>query len=115
MADQEEPGEEVPRGAAVLPEIPEELGVGPLFLAVLHAVVFLEGSDDEVIDPDAAVEALEYMATYLQRLGKDEIDRLREDVATLVAYAREQKWPKEQVRFFKEFLSSFGVGEGDEA
>ncbi len=115
MADKEGPGEWVPKGAAVLPEIPAELGVRPLFLAVLHAIVFLEGSEDEVVDPDAAVETLEYLATYLQRLDKNEVDRLREDLAALVSYAKQQKWPKEQVRFFKEFLETFGVGEEGEA
>ena len=35
--------DEVPEGAAVFPTIPAELGVHPLLLAVLHAVVFLEG------------------------------------------------------------------------
>ena len=116
MAEKEEgPGESVPEGAAVLPEIPAELGVQPLLLAVLHAVVFLDGSDDDVVDPDAAVEAMEYMAMYLQRLDGPAVQRLREDLDALVAYAKQQQWPKENVRFFKEFLSNFGVGEGDEA
>ena len=35
----EEAENEVPAGAAVLPEIPAELGVHPLLLAVLHTVV----------------------------------------------------------------------------
>jgi hypothetical protein len=115
MTRQDEPGESVPEGAAVLPTIPEELGVQPLFLAVLHAVVFLEGSDEEVVDPDAASEALEYLATYLQRLDRKERDRLREDLATLAAYARGEKWPKQQQRFFKEFLETYGIGKEDEA
>jgi hypothetical protein len=115
MAEKEGPGESVPGGAAVLPEIPAELGVHPLLLAVLHAVVFLEGSEDDVVDPDAAVEAMEYMATYLQRLDGADLRRLREDLQALVGYAKQQKWPREQVRFFQEFLKTFGVGQGDEA
>ena len=113
MAD--EPGDAVPKGASVLPEIPEELGVHPLLLAVLHAVVFLDGSEDEIVDPDAAVEALEYLATYLQRLKGRDLQRVREDFRTLVGFAKQEKWPKEHVRFFKEFLASFGVGEEGEA
>lgn len=85
-----------------------------MFLAVLHAIVFLEGSEDDVVDPDAAMEVMEYMASYLQRLGKPEFHRLREDLAALEAYARAEKWPKEQQQFFKEFLDTFGVGEEDE-
>src|SRR5262249_1739625 len=46
MAD--EAGAAVPEGAAVFPPIPEELGVDPLLLAVLHATVFLAGSGETV-------------------------------------------------------------------
>ncbi|MBY0228073.1 MAG: MoaD family protein, partial [Gemmataceae bacterium] len=37
--EEEEPGEEVPDGAAVFPEIPDDLGVNPLLLASLHATI----------------------------------------------------------------------------
>jgi hypothetical protein len=107
--------DDVPEGAAVLPEIPGELNVHPLLLAVLHATVFLDGSEDEVVDPDAAAEAMEYMATYLQRLRGEELRRVKEDMQVLAAYARDQEWPKQHVRFFKEFLASYGVGAEGEA
>jgi hypothetical protein len=108
MADH--PEDDVPEGAAVMPEIPAELNVHPLLLAVLHATVFLDGSEDEVVDPDAAAEALEYMAGYLQRLTGPELRRVKEDLQVLLAYAKDQEWPKQQVRFFKEFLPTYGVG-----
>src|SRR5215467_8817912 len=66
--DMTEDENQVPEGAAVLPLIPEELGVHPLLLAVLHAVVFFDGSDADVVNDAAANEALNYFATYLQRL-----------------------------------------------
>ena len=100
---------QVPEGAAVLPLIPEELGVHPLLLAVLHAVVFLDGSDDEVVHPDAAAEALEYLAGYLQRLDGDELRRAREDMTALAAYARQEDWPRQMVRFLKDFLQTYGA------
>ena len=106
---------EVPEGAAVMPEIPAELNVHPLLLAVLHATVFLDGSEDEVVDPDAGAEAMEYMANYLQRLRGAELRRVQEDLQVLIAYARDQDWPKQQVRFFKEFLSSYGIGDEGKA
>ena len=106
---------EVPEGAAVMPEIPAELNVHPLLLAVLHATVFLDGSEDDVVDPDAGAEAMEYMANYLQRLRGTELRRVQEDLQVLIAYARDQDWPKQQVRFFKEFLSSYGIGEEGQA
>jgi hypothetical protein len=111
----DDPGDEVPEGAAVMPEIPPELNVHPLLLAFLHATVFLDGSEDEVVDPDAAAEAMEYMATYLQRLRGADLRRVREDVQVLIAYAKDQEWPKQQVRFFKEVLSMYGIGEEGKA
>ena len=45
-ADENEADPAVPDGAAVFPTIPAELGVNPLLLAVLHATIFLAGSDD---------------------------------------------------------------------
>ncbi len=113
MAD--DTGDEVPEGAALLPEIPAELNVHPLLLAVLHAAVFLDGSENDVVDAGAAAEAMEYVATYLQRLRGPELRRVKEDMQVLAAYAKDQDWPKPQVRFFKEFLSSYGIGAEGEA
>jgi hypothetical protein len=101
--------DEVPEGAAVLPLIPEELHVHPLLLAVLHAVVFLDGSDPDVVNPAAASEALEYIAGYLQRLSRGDLDRVRTDLTCLVEMAREEKWDKDGIEFFKHFLAEFGV------
>jgi len=112
MAD--EPERQVPEGAAVFPLIPPELGVDPLLLAVLHATVFLDGSEDDVVNADAAGEALEYLATYLQRLEGPQLRKVREDLETLAAYARSEQWPKQQARFLKEFLADHGVGEEGE-
>ncbi len=110
----EQTGGSVPPGAAVLPEIPAGLGVHPLLLAVLHAAVFLEGSEDTIVQPDAALEALEYMASYLQRLEGEQLERLKEDLATLAAFARQEDWPKAEQRFFKDFLANYGIG-GEES
>ena len=46
---EEDDDAEVPDGAAVFPLIPPELGVNPLLLAVVHALVFLAGSDEDVV------------------------------------------------------------------
>jgi hypothetical protein len=100
---------QVPEGAAVFPEIPPELNVHPLLLTVLHAVVFLSGSDDALVNPAAAEEALEYMAAYLQRLAGNERRRVQEDLAALTVFARQEKWPKQLVQFLKTFLADYGV------
>jgi hypothetical protein len=108
MAD--EPVQEVPEGAAVFPLIPEELGIHPLLLAVLHATVFLDGSSEEVIHPAAADEAMNYIVTYLQRLDGAELQRVREDVECLLEFARQNQWPSEEVEFLRGFLTDYGVG-----
>jgi hypothetical protein len=105
----------VPDGAAVFPMIPPELGISPLLLAALHAVVFLEGSEEDVVDPEAAEEAMEYIATYLQRLDQAQLQRVREDVECLAGYARQQQWPRQQIRFLKGFLADFGIDERNES
>jgi len=101
---------EVPEGAAVMPLVPDELGVHPLLLAALHAVVFLQGSDEKVVAPAAADEQLELIAACLQRLQGAELQRVREDISVLSNYAKEQRWPKSAEQFFSNFLADFGVG-----
>ena len=105
---------EVPPGAAVFPPIPPELGVNPLLLAIIHATVFLAGSDEALVDPRAADEAVQYMAEYLQRLSDCQLKQVREDMECLVKYARQQKWSKQIVRSLQSFLGDFGIGEKDE-
>src|SRR5437868_11879972 len=101
---------QVPEGAAVLPVIPPELGIHPLLLAVLHAVVFFDGSAEDVVNDAAADEALNYIAGYLQRLQGTELKRVREDMATLIGFAKQEHWPMEEVQFLQSFLADYGVG-----
>ena len=113
--DVHQPAGEVPEGAAVFPLIPEELGVNPLLLSVLHAAVFLDGSEEDVVCPDAANEAMQYLCTYLHRLQEADLKRMREDLECLADFAKQQAWPKQQVRFLKDFLSDYVQGGAAEA
>jgi hypothetical protein len=108
MAEAAQP-DESPEGAAVFPLIPPKLGINPLLLAALHAYVFLEGSSEEVLYPTAADEAMNYLAGYLQRLGGEQLRRVKEDMATLTAFAKSEDWPKQQVRFLQDFLKENGI------
>ncbi len=101
--------DEAPDGAAVFPLIPPELGVHPLLLAALHAYVFLEGSEEAVLNGAVAEEAMHYLVTYLQRLKGAELKRVREDLEALASFAKSEKWPKQQVRFLQEFLTENGI------
>jgi hypothetical protein len=105
---------EVPAGAAVFPLIPPELNVDPLLLAALHATVFLAGSDENIVHPAAADEAVQIMADYWQRLEGPALARVREDMACIVEHARAQKWPKQLVHALKSFLSEVGIEKGDQ-
>jgi hypothetical protein len=109
MAEVGDEGDDVPAGAAVFPLIPAELGVHPLLLAVLHAVVFLEGSGSDVLNPAAAQEQLELIAACLQRLDGNELRRVREDLVTLAGFGKSERWPKASLQFLKNFLDEFGV------
>jgi hypothetical protein len=100
---------EVPEGAAVFPFIPPELGVNPLLLAALHATVFLAGSEENIVHPAAADEAVQAIAGYFARLEGADLDRVREDMACMVAHARQEKWPKHVVHALKTFLGDIGV------
>jgi hypothetical protein len=103
--------DEAPDGAAVFPTIPAELGIHPLLLGFLHAYVFLEGSDEEIVNGDAAEEAMQYLASYLQRLSGPELRRVKEDLVALVGFAKSEDWPRQQVRFLQDFLAENGVAE----
>jgi hypothetical protein len=109
-ADPKPAADEVPDGAAGFPLIPPELGVHPLLLAVLHAYVFLDGSEANVVHPAAGDEAMEYLITYLQRLGGADLRRVKEDLHTLAAFGKDEGWPKPAVRFLQDFLNANEIG-----
>jgi hypothetical protein len=106
-----EEAEEVPDGAAVFPSIDAELNIHPLLLAVLHAVVFLGGSAEEIVNPAAADEALGTMAEYVQRCDGADRRRILEDLQVLRSYARDQGWPKQLTAFLKSFAADFGLAD----
>ena len=103
-----------PEEPFLLPEIPESLDVDPLLAAVLTSACFLERSDDDTVDPDAAVHVLEYVAFYLNRAAPDRRDRIAADVRRLADHARRNGWGDEPVSFLDHFLVSFGLEAGDD-
>src|ERR1700722_14923790 len=111
MSEPEQPEEtdDVPEGAAVFPTIPAELGVHPLLLAVLHATIFVAGSDAEIVNSEAGDEAVQQIADYLHRREGADLRRTQEDMSCLPAYARQQRWPRGLVQSLKSFLADLGV------
>jgi hypothetical protein len=100
---------EVPEGSAVFPLVPPELGIDPLLLATLHAVVFLNGSDERVVHPAAAEEALDFMLHYLERLNGARLAKVREDLDCLIRLARQEKWGPDAIKAVQAFAEVCGA------
>jgi hypothetical protein len=77
----------------------------PLYDAVIDALMFLELSDDSVVDPDAAIGIMESIAAHLRDMDAGE----RRELA---AYARELAMRSEdpkQGEFLRDLPHSLGV------
>ncbi|MFC1641154.1 hypothetical protein ACFL5O_00485 [Myxococcota bacterium] len=101
--------------ALALPHVPEDLGVDPLLLALLHTTAFLDFSDDDAVEPEAANEALERVEQYIQRLSEDRLSTIQADLDRLEEYASDAGWPEDMVDFVRDFLYNCGIGDDDEA
>ena len=110
----ERPVKWVDKDAFVLPVLPSSLAIDPEFAALLHAAAFLEISGDDAVDPDWAVEALEHMAYYLQRLPADEVQRLSQQLDRIETYARTNEWPDTVTEFVGNFFEACGVASKSE-
>lgn len=108
------PGEWVEKDAFVLPVIPEELGIEPQFIALLHVAAFLELSGDGAVDPDWAVEAMEHVSYYLHRLPATEVERLSGQLERLASFGESQGWPEEVVEFIRSFFEVCGLVDGED-
>ena len=106
--------EMVARGAFVMPPLPRTLKLDPLLAGLLHAVSFLEFSDDDTVDPDWAIEATESVGYYLQQLTPQQIADVKNQLARIVAHAKKKKMPKDFVEFVDTFLENAGVGETED-
>lgn len=113
MAD--DPVEWADKGAFVMPAIQASLGVDPIVAAVLHAVAFFQLSGDDVVDPDCAVEATEYIVHYLARLPAEQLAKFGEQVARVAEIAQADGWGAEAIEFFSSFMENGGLTRGDES
>lgn len=100
----------VAKGAFVMPTLPHSLKLDPLLASLLHTVSFLEFSDDDTVDPDWAVEAMESVGYYLQKLTPRQIADVKSQLSRIVAYAKKKKMPEDFVEFLDAFLENAGVG-----
>ncbi len=105
------PGEWVDKTACVMPTIPEELGIDPILSGLLHHAAFLELSADDTVDPDWAVEAMEHVGAYLQRLKGSRAQGIQEDLDKIADYGKRHGWHDDLVEFIDNFLRYSGVAE----
>ena len=106
----EGPGRWVPKDAFVMPLLPTSLKIDPVVASLVHCVAFLELSGDDAVDPDWAVEAMEHVGAYLQRMSADQAEDVARQLGAIATNARLQKAPPEFVEFLERFLENFGVG-----
>jgi hypothetical protein len=113
VSDEHEPEPEGEETSGFLPPIPAELEIDPLLAAVLHCAAFLDLSEDDVIDPDAAVATLEHVGLYVGRLAEGRVAELQGQLDRLAAWGKEHDWPEEAVEFTARFLYNCGVGDDE--
>jgi hypothetical protein len=82
--------------------------------ALVNAAAFLELSEDDVVDPDSAVKAMEEIAYDLSTLSAAEYATLEEVCSDLANEARSIGF-SDKVHFCESFLNDFGVQVGDHA
>jgi hypothetical protein len=107
------PGRWGDKTAFVMPVLPPELDIDPVLAALLHCMAFLELSEDDTVDPDWAVEAMEYVAGYLQRLPAARVAAIGKQLAAARAYGREHGAPSAFIEFVDHFLENYGAGAGE--
>jgi hypothetical protein len=74
-------------------------------IVVRHAI-FLELADDEVLDPDTAVQQLEDLAFLLQKLGTDE---RRQFVQALKELGTSDEWSPRQREVLEQLPEAAGI------
>lgn len=103
----------VQKAAFVMPVLPESLKIDPIVAGYFHLAAFLELSDDEAVDPDWAIEAMEHVGYYVNQLSPKARAALADQASRVAAHARKEKWGQEAVEFFEGFLENFGIGEDE--
>ncbi len=78
---------------------------------VIHALAFLELSDDETIDPDSAVEAMEMLAADLQECTAEEKAALKRAIDAEYKLEKARKAPTKVLTFYKNLMNNFGLAD----
>ncbi len=94
--------------SAELPLVPDDAGVDPIVLALLHAAMFLDLSEEPAVDATAARPVLERIGLYVQRLSDDEVEALADSLARLAERGERDGWPAPAIEFVRLFVENCG-------
>lgn len=75
--------------------------------ALIDAVAFLELSDDDTVDPDSAVKAMESIAWNLNKCSRQDKQVLKEALAELVHEEKKSFKRQDCLQFYEGFMDSF--------
>lgn len=110
---EEAPAKRVP--PFLLPVIPPELELHPVLAALLTTAAFLDVSEQDQVNEQAARQVLERVGFYVQRLSDEEVDDLAGDLEQLAEHAAKAGWSPEAREFVESFLSYCGFAlEGED-
>lgn len=104
--DPSESGEDVD---PLLPTLPRELGIDPLFAALLHCAAFLDLGGDDHVAPDFALEVLEQLSEYVNRLTPERTAEFVAQAERIAAYAEDSGWEEGQVALVRRFFYNCGL------
>lgn len=104
--------EELGDAVALFPDVPAEMGVDPVLLGLLHCVVFLCGSNDEMVHPQAADLVMQQVMECCSRLNGAQLKKVREDMQVLASWSKDQGHGQAALEFLETFLDEMGAGKG---
>jgi hypothetical protein len=98
----------------LMPVVPDELGIDPMLLALLHAAAFLDLAGDDSVDEEDAGDVLEHIGLYVQRLPPERLDDITAQLERLERHGKQNGWPGALTEFVADFLYNCGSGDDEE-
>ena len=84
--------------------------VPPIEGALISLVAFLEFADDEEVDPDSALNAMEGMSATLHECSPAEKNRLQEALQALTIEEKAERKPRAKlIEFYESFFENLGL------
>jgi hypothetical protein len=82
--------------------------------AIISAMMFLELADEETLDLDAAVQAMEMVGAELQQCTSDEVAALQGTLKQMIKREKSRLARPEVLEFLGEFMDSLGLPDDEE-